>query len=76
MMSGENVELVRMVLEAQRRRDWQAVPAPRRRVFVSRKSIDEDGRIEDAGVRAETEGAVLTFARHLTRAGSAAPAEH
>jgi chromate reductase, NAD(P)H dehydrogenase (quinone) len=37
-----------------------------RRIFVPRKAIDEDGRIEDADVRAEIEDAVRTFACHLT----------
>ena len=46
-----------------------------RRVFVPRKAIDEDGRIEDPEVRAEIEDAVRTFARHLSGARSAAKAE-
>jgi chromate reductase len=37
-----------------------------RRVFVPRRSIGEDGRIEDRDLRAEIAEAVLTFARGLT----------
>lgn len=46
-----------------------------RRVFVPRKSIGENGRIEDAELRAEIEDALLAFARHLTALASPAPVE-
>jgi NAD(P)H-dependent FMN reductase len=44
-----------------------------RRVFVPQKSVGADGRIDDAGVRAEIEDAVLTFARHLSGVWTALP---
>jgi hypothetical protein len=52
----------------------RATESAGRRVFVSRNSIREDGRIVDPEVRAEIADALLTFARHLTGVGSAAPA--
>jgi chromate reductase len=53
----------------------RATESAGRRVFVPRKSIGEDGRIEDGEVRAEVEDALLVFAGELTGVGSAAPAE-
>lgn len=46
-----------------------------RRVFVPRKSIGDDGRIEDGEVRAEVGDALLNFAAELTRAASALRAD-
>jgi NAD(P)H-dependent FMN reductase len=49
----------------------RATESAGRRVFVPRKSIGEDGRIEDGQVRAAVGDALLTFAAELTGAGSA-----
>lgn len=46
-----------------------------RRIFVARKSIGEDGRIEDGEVRAAVGDALLNFAAELTGAAGAVRAD-